>query len=142
VKRRIPPLCIAIVATVIAVQSVRRHGEAAQQKHASAAPAAPCSDALRALVGGLDEGDSIGDFHVVGFRCAQPRLMEIDIRKDAVPLVLIVAEPGAISHHAPRQTKRHDIFYTRQTPEQQQPTQQQIDALLELLAKRVEAQEK
>lgn len=141
-KRSIPPLCIAIIATVIAVQSLRRRGDAEQHHHASQPPAPPCSDAQRALVSDLDVGQSIGDFRVVGFRCAQPQVMEIDLRRDATPLVLIVAEPGAVPHNAPRQTKQHDLFYTRQTPEQQPPTQQEIDALLALLAKRVEGAEK
>lgn len=141
-KRSIPPLCIAIVATVVAVQSMRRRGEAEQQHDAAVAPAPPCSDAQRALLGGLDVGQSIGDFRVIGFRCAQPQVIEIDLRRDTTPVVLIVAEPGAVPHNAPRQTKQHDLFYTRQTPEQQPPTQQEIDALLVLLAKRVEGAEK
>ena len=141
-KRSIPPLCIAIVATVVAVQSMRRQGETEPLHQAAETPAPPCSEAQRALLGGLDVGQFIGDFRVIGFRCAQPRVMEIDLRRDVTPLVLIVAEPGAVPHNAPRQTKQHDIFYTRQTPEQQSPTQREIDALLVLLAKRVEDAEK
>jgi hypothetical protein len=93
-------------------------------------------------VDGLDVGQTLGDYRVVGFRCAEPKVMEIDLRRDTAPLVLIVAEPGAVPHNAPRQTAEHDLFYTKQTPQNEPPTQQDIDALLGLLAKRVEAAEK
>jgi hypothetical protein len=68
--------------------------------------------------------------------------MEIDLRRDVIPLVLIVAEPGAVPHNSPRQTKEHDLFYNRQTPQEEPPTQKEIDALLVLLAGRVETAEK
>ncbi len=68
--------------------------------------------------------------------------MEIDLVRVDTPLVLIVAEPGAVPHNAPRQTKNHDLFYNKKTPENEPPTPQDIDKLLELLGKRVEAAEK
>jgi hypothetical protein len=93
-------------------------------------------------VDGLDVGQSLGDFRVTGFRCAESKVMEIDLLRDTTPLVLIVAEPGAVPHSAPRQTAEHDLFYNKKTPQNEPPTQPEIDALLVLLAKRVEATEK
>lgn len=142
-KRRIPPICMAIVTLVVGVQSWRRRADAQPHQGANhAAMAAPCPDKQLALADGLDVGQSLGNFEVREFRCADSNVMEIVLRRKEVPLVLMIAEPGAIPHSAPRRTARHDLFYTKQTPQNEAPTQEEIDALLVLLEKRVEVAEK
>lgn len=142
-KRRIPPICMAIVTLVVGVQSWRRRADAQPHQGSNhSAMAAPCPDKQLALANGLEVGQTLGSFEVVEFRCSEQNVMEIVLRRKEVPLVLMVAEPGAIPHSAPRRTSRHDLFYTKRTPQNEPPTQEEIDALLVLLEKRVEAAEK
>jgi hypothetical protein len=142
-KRRIPPLCIALITLVVGVQSWRRRAAAQPHEGSShSAVATPCPDKQLALADGLDVGQALGDFEVREFRCTDSNVMEIVLRRKDVPLVLMIAEPGAIPHSAPRRTPRHDLFYTKLTPQNEPPTQEEIDALLVLLEKRVEAAEK
>jgi hypothetical protein len=140
-KRNIPRLCIAIIVLVVGVQSWRRQTVKAGQQGQHSTPA-PCSDKQLTDVDGLDIGQSLGDYKVIEFRCAEPNLMEIVLRRDTVPVTLMIAEPGAVPHSAPRQTERHDLYYTKQTQQNEPPTQEEIDVLLVLLSKRVEAAEK
>lgn len=140
-QRNIPRLCIAIIVLVVGVQSWRRQTVKAGQQDPNSSPST-CSDKQIAAVDGLDIGQSLGDYKVVEFRCAEPNVMEIVLRRNTVPVTLMIAEPGAVPHSAPRQTERHDLYYTKQTPQNEPPTLEEIDVLLVLLSKRVEAAEK
>ncbi|MBK9260923.1 MAG: hypothetical protein IPM54_14030 [Polyangiaceae bacterium] len=140
-KRVVPPLCIAVVATVVAVQSIRRSPK--QQRRQDFAPeVVPCTNEVLALVDGLDVGQNLADFSVTHIRCLEPKGVEIDLHRGSTPLALMVVTRGKLPHRSPRQTLRHDLFYTRTTPPDAPPTQKEIDALLMLLATRVEQAER
>lgn len=83
-----------------------------------------------------------GDFEVVVFRCEEPRVMQIELRRGSTPFVLIVAEPGAMPHSPPKQTAEHQLFYSKRTAQNEPPTPEEIDKLLSLLAERVTIGEK
>lgn len=138
----VPPLCIAITALVIGVQSSRRSEKPEQQAPGTTAPVAVCSDNDRALADGIEVGKTIGDFEVVVFRCEEPRVMQIELRRENKPFVLIVAEPGAMPYSPPRQTAEHHLFYSKRTPQNEPPTPEEIDKLLSALAERVTIGEK
>ena len=132
---------MAIIVFVVGVQSWRRQPVKAGEQGRNSTPA-PCSDKQLAAVDGLDLGQSLGDYKVIEFRCTEPKVMEIVLQRNTVPVMLMIAEPGAVPHSAPRQTAHHDLYNTKQTPPNEPPTQEEIDALLVLLSKRVEAAEK
>lgn len=145
-KRRIvPPLCIAIVASVIAMQSSRNR-EPARSPGEGAGPAkatsVPCPDATRALLDGLDVGQDLGGYRVTYVRCTKPEVIEVELDKSGTSFLLIVAEPGAVPHSSPKQTAKHDLFYNRRGAQDGPPTDADIFELLGLLAKRVEAVER
>jgi len=143
VKRRvIPPLCIAITALVIGIQSSRRKEEPPPPAPVTTPPVAVCSDNDQALADGIEVGKTFADFEVVRFRCETPRVMEIELRRGTMPFVLIVAEPGVMPHSPPRQTEKHHLFYSKRTPKNEPPTPEEIDKLLGLFAERVTAGEK
>jgi hypothetical protein len=143
VKRSVvPPLCIAITALVIGVQSSRRSEKPQEPATVAPAPVAVCSDNDLALADGIEVGKNIGDFEVVRFRCEQPRVMDIELRRGATPFVLTVTEPGVMPHDPPRQTPEHHLFYSKRTPKNEPPTPEEIDKLLSLLAERVTIGEK
>ncbi|MDI1449536.1 hypothetical protein [Polyangium sp. 6x1] len=143
-SRIVPPLCIAIVALVIAIQTARNHGSArspGEDAGPAQATSAPCPDAMRALLDGLDVGQDLGGYRVTLVSCTQPDVIEVELDKGGTSLLLLVAAPGAVPHSAPKQTAKHDLFYNRRGAQDGPPTNDEIFELLGLLAKRVEAAE-
>jgi hypothetical protein len=141
VKRSLAPLSIAAVAMIVAVQSVRRSPERNTHARESGLAEIACSDDALLLLGGLEVGQVLGSWRVTRVRCVKPSGLEVDLLRDATPLSLMVVERGGLPHSPPRQTPRHDLFYTRKTPEGASPTQDEIFALLAVLADRVEQAE-
>ncbi|TKC95271.1 hypothetical protein [Polyangium fumosum] len=144
-KRRIvPPLCIVMVASVIAIQTARNPGPARSPGEGAGpakATSIPCPDATRALLDGLDVGQDLGGYRVTYVRCTKPEVIEVELDKGGTSLLLLVAEPGAVPHTSPKQTTKHHLFYNRRGAQDGPPTNEEIFELLGLLAKRVEAAE-
>lgn len=139
-RKLVAPLCIAIIASFVAIQTARDVARAAGGS--SAPPPPPCSDAERALLGGLDAGQDLGDFRVKLVRCGKPGVVEIDVARGESSLVLVVADRGALPYDPPKQTGAHDLFYNRRGPKGVASADGEIDALLGHLADRVLAAEK
>jgi hypothetical protein len=139
--RVLPPLGIAIVAGVIAIQvadELENQGPQGSEKAGSV----PCPEETRAVLGGLDVGQDLGVYSVTAVRCSQPNVIEIELLRDASTRVgLTVAAQGAMPQLPPRKTSKHDLFYSRRGPREGPPADEEITELLTLLAERVEAAE-
>ncbi len=120
---------------------MRRPNLYEQGPHTKAQLTVHCSDEQRKVVDGLAVDDDLGGFRVTNIRCERTKVIEIDLLRDTTQFLLMVAEPGAVPHDAPRQTSQHDLYYNRRGAHDGPPTDAEVSTLLELLAKRVQAGE-
>jgi len=134
----VAPICVAIIASVIAIQTSRRSADTREENAPPRSP--PCSEAQKAALNGLQIGDKIGDFEVKNFGCKEPDVIDIELLRGDLPLVLTVARPGAMPHEPPKRTASYDLFYNnRRGPDHQEnPPAAEVEVLLEKLADRIE----
>ncbi|NUQ72791.1 MAG: hypothetical protein HUU21_04470 [Polyangiaceae bacterium] len=132
------PLGIAAVAGALAIlSSDEPENKTAQNTFV------PCPAETKALLDGLEVGQDLGLYSVTSVRCSRPDVLEIELARDETSrLRLTVAAQGATPHRAPKQTSKHDLFYSRRSPQDASPSEGEISELLTLLAERVESAEK
>lgn len=137
--RILPPLALAVVAGFVAMQTVSEPKEGSSQGSVSAIP---CPAETTALLGGLEVGRDLGVYTVTSMRCTQPHVIDIELVRDKTTRIgLTVAAKGAMPHRAPKQTSKHDLFYSSRSPHSEGPSDGEISELLTLLAELVEAAE-
>lgn len=132
--RPVPVACLVVVLGVVSVQGYRR-GQL-ESAPSTVPPAGRCSPEQRTEFGALEEGLLLGDFRVEQLDCNSPDRVEIEVDRNALRMKLIVEKTGMSPHDPPRKVGKYALFYNLQ---QNQLSPPELDALLDALARRLEA---
>lgn len=104
----------ALLSLLCILGVVHRLGASAPQERASRAEPAP-PEAV-ALLDGLQVGEKLAGWTVLGITGPADRVLRIDVAFDEVRFSISVAAQGAVQYPAPRTTEMYDLYYGHPHP--------------------------
>jgi len=94
-----------------------------------------------ALLDGLEIGERLAGWTVLGVTGPVDRTLQIDVARDDVRFSVTVASRGALEHQPPRATAKYDLYYGHPHPRDTEIPENAIRAILAGVERRVRRNE-
>jgi len=129
----------ALLCLLCIVGVAHRLGASAPQDRASRQQPAP-PEAM-ALLDGLQVGEKLAGWTVLGITGPTDRVLRIDVAHDEIRFSISVAARGAVEYPAPRTTETYDLYYGHPHPRDTEIPESATRAIMAGIERRVRRNE-
>ena len=129
----------ALLCLLCALGLVHRLGASAPRQRASQQEAA--SPEVVALLDGLQAGEKLAGWTVLGITGPADRVIRIDVARGGIRFSVSVAAAGAVEYPAPRTTQRYELYYGHPHPRGTEIPQSATRAIMAGIERRIRRNE-